>query len=314
MTDTFLARYGDRLANATTRPPLVLQADARRSDEDLAGVEVAWFSPDTFPDRVPEYLDAIERSPALRWFATLSAGVDHPFFHGLLARGVRLTTSSGSSAVPIAEGVLAGMLALARGLPAAVEAQRAHRWERAQMDELAGARVLVVGLGPIGAGVVERCRAFAMEVEAMRRRPDGTEAVPTHAYADLAAIVGRFDWIVLAAPLSPLTAGLVSAAVIAAMRPGARLVNIGRGGLVDEQALVAGLRAGRVGGAYLDVTAVEPLPADSELWDLPTVLITAHTSGASTGTVDRANDIFLDNLRRYDAGAPLLNEVTAEST
>ena len=314
MTDTFLARYGDRLAGCTARPVLVLRAEAGLSEEELAEVEVAWFSPDTFPDRVPEYLDAIERSPALRWFATLSAGVDHPFFHGLLARGVRLTTSSGSSAVPIAEGVLAGMLALARSLPAAVEAQRAHRWERARMDELAGARVLVVGLGPIGAGVVARCRAFDMEVEAMRRRPDGTEGVPTHAYAELPVIVGRFDWIVLAAPLSPLTEGLLSEAVIAAMRPGARLVNIGRGGLVDEPALVAGLREGRVGGAYLDVTAVEPLPADSELWDLPTVLITAHTSGASTGTVDRANEIFLDNLRRYDAGSSLVNEVTADAS
>jgi len=314
VTDTFLARYGDRLAGCTARPVLVLRAEARLSDEDLAEVEVAWFSPDTFPDRVPEYLDAIERSPALRWFATLSAGVDHPFFHGLLARGVRLTTSSGSSAVPIAEGVLAGMLALARGVPAAVEAQRARRWERARMDELAGARVLVVGLGPIGAGVVSRCRAFDMEVEAMRRRPDGSEGVPTHAYADLPAIVGQFDWVVLAAPLSPLTEGLLSAEVIAAMRPGARLVNIGRGGLVDEPALVAGLREGRVGGAYLDVTAVEPLPPDSELWALPTVLITAHTSGASTGTVDRANEIFLDNLRRYEAGSSLVNEVTADGT
>jgi phosphoglycerate dehydrogenase-like enzyme len=204
------------------------------------------------------------------------------------------------------------MLALARRLPEAIAAQRAHRWERDRMQELSGASVLVVGLGPIGSGVVERCRAFGMHVEAMRRSPDGTEDVPTHRYDVLADIVGRFDWLVLAAPLSPLTEGLVSARVLDAMRPGARLVNIARGAMVDEAALVEALRRGHLAGAYLDVTAVEPLPEDSPLWDLPSVLVTAHTSGASTANDARADAVFLDNLRRYDAGEPLRNEVLAD--
>jgi len=287
-------------------PRRVLQPDDPSAG--VADVEVAYFSGDLFPDRVRPLASALRAIPDLRWLHTFSAGVDDRFFQRMLARGIRISTSSGASAVPIAQTVMLYLLALSRDLPGWLADQAARRWAPRGIVDLQGRRLLVIGLGPIGLAVARLGVAFGMDVVGLRRTPRGDEPCHTLPLSKLSDQLCEADAVVLALPLQAETRGLLGAAELALMKPDALVVNVGRGEVVDELALVAALVAGRLGGAGLDVFEVEPLPQDSALWSLPNVIVTPHSSGTSSGNLLRADEIFLANLERYVAGESLRNE------
>jgi phosphoglycerate dehydrogenase-like enzyme len=314
-TDTFAAHGRERIAAVAPGLPIVeLVATAAGGneqvvDDDLDRISIAYFSTDAWPDRAPAFMTVALSAPNLRWLHTMSAGVDHPIFTMLTDRGVAVTTSSGSSASPIASTVMMYLLALSRDLPRSLRAQAAHEWDWRRWDDLEGRRIAVLGFGPIGQEVVRLATAFGMRPTVVRRRAHGDEPCPVAPIDDLRAVVADHDAVVCALPLTADTAGVVSADVIAAMRPGARFVNVGRGEVVDQAALTDALRSGHLGGAALDVFAQEPLPADDPIWDAPNLIITPHNSGASDTTAARADEAFLANLSRWVAGEPLANQV-----
>ncbi len=256
----------------------------------------------------------LTRIPRLRWVHTISAGVDHLLFPELRELDTILTNASGVFNVPIAETVMAYILAVVKRLPEFWAHQRERRWEKLPLRELRGQTVGIVGLGDIGAEVARLCRAFGMRVLGLRRRPAPSdvadEVMPPDRLRDLLA---RSDFVVIAVPLTPETRGMMGRAELAAMKPDAWLINISRGAVVDEEALIEVLQEGRIGGACLDVFAQEPLPSESPLWDLPNVIITPHNSWSSPHIEEREIDLFLENLRRYVAGQPLLNVVDKQA-
>jgi phosphoglycerate dehydrogenase-like enzyme len=286
---------------------VVLRPEA--CEGDPSRVEIAFFSGDLFPERVREFVLALRDAKQLRWLHTFSAGVDNPWFQALRARGVRLTTSSGANAVPIAQTVLLYLLALSRDLASWQDAQKRRAWEPHEVVDLQGLTLGVVGLGPIGLEVARLGAALRMRVVGVRRSPRGDEPCETWPMARLDALLPHADALVLALPLSDDTHHLLDARRIALLKRGAWLVNVGRGALVEEAALVAALQSGQLGGAGLDVFEVEPLPDESPLWFLPNVIVTPHNSGDSPGNQVRAAEIFLDNLARFGRGEALRNEV-----
>jgi len=291
--------------------------DERLDDDALAAVELACFTGEwrTDPVFTRRFFGALLRAPNLRWVHLPNAGVDDPVFARLLARGVRLTTSSAAKGEPIAQSAIAGLLAIARGFPAWSDAQRRREWrphEPAPPD-LRGQAMVVVGVGSIGGAVARIARAIGLRVVGVRRSPRRAddpvdEIVPP---ARLGEVAAAADWLVLACPLVAETRGLVDAALLGRLPRGAGLVNVARGAVVDEPALVAALRSGHLRGAYLDVFAEEPLPARSPLWELPGVIVTPHDAGASAGNAGRVAGLFLDNLDRWLSGAPLVGEVAS---
>ncbi len=315
-TDVFLERHGDGLRGvAPGLDTIVLRGDERVTDDDLARITIAHFSSDAWPERAANFMAVAIGAPSLRWLHSMSAGVDHPVFQMFVDRGVRVTTSSGSSSQPIAATVMMYLLALTRDLPRMMRAQIAHEWAWERWTELRGRRVAVLGMGPIGLEVARLAAEFGMEPTLVRRAVRGDEPWPTRTLDELGDVVAGHDAVVVALPLTEQTRGIISVAVIDAMAPGSLFVNVGRGELVDQAALTAALADGRLGGAGLDVTDPEPLPTDDPLWDLPNVIITPHNSGSTDGTARRATEAFLANLTRWQAGEPLHNEigVTAES-
>jgi phosphoglycerate dehydrogenase-like enzyme len=234
----------------------------------------------------------------------------------LMRSEVVITNSKGSNAPPVAEYVLFLMLGLAKLSRRLADAQARHFWDRdATPEELLGRTVAIVGLGSIGEEVAKRCKPFGMRVIGSKRsvtsRGTGSQHVDELFPPDqLHAMLGEADYVVLAMPLTPETQGMIDAAAIAAMKPGARVINIARGGVVDDAALVDGLRSGHLGGAGLDVFNPEPLPEDSPYWDLPNVIVTPHRSGLTQNT--RAYDIFVENLGRWLRSEPLVNVVNKD--
>jgi len=276
---------------------------------DPAAVEIAYFSGDLFPARTREFAVVLAKASAVRWLQTFSAGVDHPWFQSLRAKGVRLTTASGAAAVPIAQTVMLYLLALTRRLPDWLEAQREARWAPHDVVDLQDRTLAVVGLGPIGLEVARLGQAMRMRVVGVRRALVGDEPCETWPLARLDELLPQADVLVLALPLTGATRGLLDARRLALLPRHALVVNVGRGELVDEPALVRALEAGQLGGAGLDVFTTEPLPKESPLWRLSNVIVTPHSSGVTPGNQARATAIFLENIRRYARGEPLRNEV-----
>jgi phosphoglycerate dehydrogenase-like enzyme len=256
---------------------------------------------------------ALPRSaPRLRWVQATSAGIgEFIAAAGLAGSGIIFTTASGVHAQPLGEFVILGLLFFFRQVPWLLRMRAERRWQRYTSGTLDGARVLVVGLGSVGREAARRCAAFGMEVWGVRRRagPEPpVEGVSRFVPADgIAAALPEVDALVLACPLTAETRGLIDRRAIAVMRPGAVIVNVARGGVIDEEAMIEALEAGRLGGAALDVAAVEPLPAASRLWDLDTVLISPHSASTVAAENRRIVDIFLDNLGRFLEGRPLRN-------
>lgn len=296
---------------------LVLPAapDARLPEAECARIESAFFSVDVFPDYSRQFFSTVRKAPKLGWMQLFNAGVDHPIYAEMLARGVRLTTASGAASVPIAQTAIMGLLMLARNVPRWLAAQREHRWAPLRgadvPRDLAGQTIVVLGLGRIGSEIARLAKALGLTVVGVRRGPRRAED-PVHEVctpAQLPAALARADWLAIACPLNAETRGLMDATMLAQLPRGARLINIARGEVVDEAALVAALQSGHLGGAYLDVFAQEPLPADSPLWDLPNVFVTPHNAGAASGNDDRVFGLLLENLRRRHRGEALVNEV-----
>lgn len=259
--------------------------------------------------------DLPDLAPRVRWIQATSAGIGQFVRRHDYARRMPrtvFTTASGVHARPLAEFVLLGMLGHVRGLLPTVHAQRARHWERFAGTDLEGRTAVVVGYGSIGREVGRMARAFGVRVVGVRSRPG--DADPASVHADelhgidaLPALLPRADFLVLAAPHTPETEGMIGAAELAALPPGSALINVGRGALVDEDALAASLASGHLGGAYLDVFETEPLPPDSPLWDMPNALVSPHSASTSDRENGRIVDLFCENLRRWGAGEPLLN-------
>jgi phosphoglycerate dehydrogenase-like enzyme len=258
------------------------------------------------------------RARGLRWIHVPAAGVGSQLFPALVESGVVVTNARGLHAVAMAEHALGLMLAFARKLHRARDLQRAHRWgqvalwtEPPPFGQLAGGTLGLVGLGAVGAALAERAAALGLRVIAVRphTRPDPAPAHEQWGLERLGELLERADWVVLAAPHTAASRGMIGAEQFARMKPGAVLVNLGRGALVDEQALVAALRAGRLGGAALDVVRGEPLEPASPLWDLPDVILTPHVGGLGPGHWEGAVEQFAENLELYLAGRPLRNVV-----
>jgi len=311
VSDFVEERYGAALGAAAPAMPRVILRAGGRVEGDVAAVEVVFFSGDCYPARAAELMGPVLQAAGLRWLHTFSAGVDHPVFRGLIARGVRLTTSSGASAPAVAQMALLFMLALARDLPARLAAQRERRWAPERGEDLEGKVAAVVGLGPIGLEIARLARALDMRVIGVRRRPVGDEPCETWPMTRLGELLALADYIVLALPLTADTRQIIDAPALARMRPGARLLNVGRGELVDETALAAALREGRLAGAALDVFESEPLPETSPLWDVPHVILTPHVAASTPATHHHAAELFVENLGRWVRGQPLRNEVRA---
>ncbi|HET6869825.1 MAG TPA: D-2-hydroxyacid dehydrogenase [Solirubrobacteraceae bacterium] len=289
--------------------------DERRWWEMIAGAEVLYGLPGDSPEGLAL---AIRHSPGLRWVQATSAGAGEQVGAAGLSREelerVTVTSAAGVHAGPLAEWALLGLLAFAKDLPRLLDDQHAHRWGHYPVGELSGRTLLVVGLGQIGEEVARLAAAFGMRVIGVNRsgKTDSPHVHEIRRTAGLHACLPEADAVVIAAPLTEETRGLIDAAAIARMRPGTILVNIGRGGVVDEAALIEALRSGRLAGAALEVFAREPLPPHSPLWDLPNVLVSPHTAGLSTREDERIVSLFVENLGRYLRGEPLRNRVDPE--
>lgn len=273
----------------------------------LPGAEVL-FLWDFWSDAVA---GAWEHAGDLRWVHIASAGVDRLLFPELTASDVVVTNSRRVFDEPIAEYVLGLVLCFAKDLHTTLRLQGRRRWQHRETEWITGARALVVGTGPIGRAIGRRLRAAGLTVRGLGRTgrsadPDLGDVRP---FVDLHEALGEADYVVLAAPLTDLTRGMIDAAALARMRPATRLINVARGQLVVEDALAGALREGRIAGAALDVFATEPLAESSPLWDLPNVIISPHMSGDARGWHDRLVELFADNLARYRDGRELRNVV-----
>jgi phosphoglycerate dehydrogenase-like enzyme len=321
---------GGRLAGDGEPETVRVAADASYRDHLAglpAGVHVEWF--ESLPqalaataaadvlalgaDRGWSAAELLDTAPRLRWVHTRAAGVDRGQLrplHRFRDAGITVTSGSGTSSAPIAEYVVMAMLAIAKGLPGLLTAQREKRWAKPERTrDLQGSRVLLLGFGDVGHAVWERLRPFGVAAAAVRRHraaEAGIEVLGPDAWRPR---LGEFDWVVVTAPLSSQTRGMIGAAELADLKPDAWLLNVSRGGIVDQPALIAALRAGTIGGAYLDVTDPEPLPALSELWAMPNVIVTPHSSWLSPRFPERASELLADNLRRWCAGQSLRNVV-----
>jgi phosphoglycerate dehydrogenase-like enzyme len=275
--------------------------------------------------------DLAQRAPNLKWVQLLSAGADHAM-GAVKSGGFTVTTASGIHATPIAEYTIASMLAYAHRFHIMLRSQLKHEWLRqgfpGTIEELRGKTFGVIGYGSIGRESARMAQALGMRVLALKRDPtnrhddgwcpaglgDPEGTIPEKFFGpeEREEIVRKSDYLTVTLPLTEHTRKFLGAKEIAAMRPGAYIVNIGRGEVIDEAALIEALKAGKIGGAGLDVFEKEPLPKESPIWDLENVILTPHMSGANRGYLDKACALFADNLRRFVAGQPLLNVVNPQ--
>ena len=322
LSKRFVATYGDEFAAVARRlnlKPDVLHLpddpQARLAQADCDRIELTMQSRDIrFSDFFSSFGDALVAAKNLKWAHFHSTAIEqHAFVAPLLARGVKLTTSAGTNAEPVAQTALAGMLMLARRFPHWLDAQRRHAWEPLRganaPADLRGQTVMVVGLGNIGMPVARFCHALGMHVIGIRRTPKraGDPIDEIHPLEKFAALLPRCQWVVLACPYNTETHHLVNAATLAKLPRGAALVNVARGRVCDEPALIEALKSGQLGCAYLDVFEKEPLPAQSPLWDLPNAILSPHTAAVSAGNERRAAEMFLHNLEKWVRGEPLVN-------
>jgi len=317
----YRSRDLDRIAEAAPGSRIVTLSVEGLADAPLEDVEVllrGWLSADAF-DRV------LARAPRLAWVHSATTGVELALTPTALERGIVITNARGVFSRPIAEYVLMMILAVSRRLPQLLELQRERTWQPLEGAELRDVTVGIVGLGSIGRAVGALATAFGCRVIATRRRSDAGSAAsdsdpdaasPGALMLDrvlgpegLPELLAESDFVVLAAPLTADTERMIDGRALDLMKPGAWLVNVARGRLVDERALLRALRDGVIGGAILDTFVEEPLGPSSPFYDLPNVIVTPHTSWSSGRVLDRSVGLFCDNLRRFARGEPLVNVV-----
>jgi phosphoglycerate dehydrogenase-like enzyme len=339
----YRSRDLERIRAAAPGARLVTVSVEGLADGPVEEVEVmlrGWLSSDAF-DRL------LARAPHLAWVHSATSGVERALTPAARERALVVTNARGVFSRPIAEYVLMMILAVSRRLPQLLELQRERTWQPLEGAELRDVTVGIVGLGSIGRAVGALATAFGCRVVAIRRRPDGEGSGASESDAGSAGngagggsggsgevdgdgpersfgealldrvggpdtlpeLLGESDFIVLAAPLTPETEEMINAETLAMVKPGAWLINVARGRLIDERALLRALRDGPLGGAVLDTFRDEPLPPMSSFYDLPNVIVTPHTAWSSGRVLDRSIELFCDNLRRFAKGEPLLNVV-----
>ncbi|MFF4710257.1 D-2-hydroxyacid dehydrogenase [Streptomyces eurythermus] len=243
--------------------------------------------------------------PRPRWVHTASAGVDHLMCPELAASDTVVTNARGIFEQPVAEYVAALVLAVAKDLPRTLAQQREHTWRHRETRRVAGTSACVVGSGPVGRAIVRALKALEVRTALVGRVP----RTGIHGPDDLDRLISRADWVIAAAPLTERTYRMFDTHRFGVMQPSAFFVNVGRGGLVDEEALVRALERRWIAGAALDVFAAEPLPGDSPLWELPGLIVSPHMSGDTFGWRDRLGAQFVELYERWAAGRPLPNVV-----
>ena len=325
LTPILSARYRsrdlERIRAAAPGARIVTLSVEGLSDDPVDDVEVllhGWLSAEAF-DRL------LARAPRLTWVHSASAGVERALTPTSRSRGIVITNARGVFSRPIAEYVMMMILAVSRKLPGLLELQRERTWQPLEGVELRDVTVGIVGLGSIGRAVGALATAFGCRVVAVRRRSEegsGGTASDEESRSfgevmldrvggpeELPRLLGESDFVVLAAPLTPETANMIDTAALEAMKPGSWLINVARGALVDDRALLTALREGRIGGAVLDAFREEPLPPTSPFYDLPNVIVPPHTAWSTGRVLDRSIELFCDNLRHFAAGDPLINVV-----
>ena len=340
ISDSARARWGaaiEQRVQKNLHADQTVQWVSPQSSPDAAGhyaCEVAYITRDvtgaSTKTRVLEdlqrFYEVMRASPHLAWVHVHSAGADRPIFAELRQRGIKVSTSSGANAQPVAHTALGAVLALGRRFPDLWAAQQAQRWaplvRNPDVHDLTGQTAMVVGMGRIGTEIARMLQAIGMQVVGVTRtlyqvidqKVLSAQAEPTQTlamsctYADMAVHLPRTHYLILACPLSPLTQQLVNAHVLSSLPQGACVVNVARGEVVDQAALIAALQSGHLGGAFLDVFETEPLDTASTLWRLPNVIISPHTAGHFAEHADRVQSLFLDNLGRFLSDTPLHNE------
>ncbi|WP_392535103.1 D-2-hydroxyacid dehydrogenase [Nostoc sp. C117] len=276
------------------------------SDATDAEVYFSWFL-----SRSPILHKILEAAPALRWHHAPNAGVNHILTPTYLERDIILTNGAGVHGIPIAEFVITYILAHAKHLPELYALQAEHHWKRGfAIQELTDATLLIIGAGGIGQEIAARAKPFGLRIIGSRRHPQELPNFDKVVGADeWRSLLPIADYVVIATPLTKETKQFIDESVLRSLPRHAYLINIARGDVIDESALIKALTEGWIAGAALDTVSTEPLPSESPLWSLPNIFITPHTSGHSPKSKQRSIALFIDNLQRYQAGKPLRNVV-----
>ncbi|MCJ0766177.1 D-2-hydroxyacid dehydrogenase [Variovorax terrae] len=315
-----------KIVGATGKKLRILEMSKVSIDRtDLTDVTCAWYSRDIFAGGTPSrdsaatqlFFSLVNESPRLQWLHVISAAVDVLHYQPSRARGVRLSTSSGIAALPIAQCVVGAVLAQSRGFGGWFASQQRREWapilSADAPRDLAGQHAVIVGLGPIGQEIARLLSAVGLRTTGVRKRAVPCSVVDsTLTFDEIDAALADCDWLILCCPLTLQTRGLINRERIDRLPHGARIANVGRGALLDEVALIAALETGRLAGAYLDVFEQEPLPAESPLWSAPGAWLSPHNSALSSGNGQRDAELFLSNLRCYMLRTPLRNEADSE--
>jgi phosphoglycerate dehydrogenase-like enzyme len=323
VSEQFVARFGESLRSTVADAgkdvgfvTLPGENGARLPQADCDRIDCAFLDRDiNFEEHLAAaFRHAVAASRSIRWLHVTSSGVNPgPHVTALVEKGATITTSTGSNAEPVAQTGITGLLMLARGFASHVRSQQRHEWRplrgAALPDDLRGQTLVLIGVGAVGSTFARYARTFGLKVIGVRRSPmqPGDPVDEMHPPAKLAELLPRADWLVISCPLTIETRKLIDGAAIARMKKGARIINIGRGEVIDEAAVLQALQNGRLGGAYIDPFTVEPLPADSPFWDLPNVIITPHNASASTGNERRCAEMFIANFGHWVRGEPMFN-------
>jgi len=289
---------------------VILEQDGR-FDGDPEDLDVVYFSLSV--TRYPEAtasLMGLFKTPSLKWMQGPGAGIDHPIWQGLLDRGGRLTNASGIHSEPIAQYIFTYVLHWERNVERHRQQQASKTWEIIRSGDLAQKTIGIVGYGGIGQATARVAKAFGMRVLASRRTPFEDDALDRFVpLDDLKTLLAESDYVVLCMPFNDETKGMIGADELASMRDDAVLINVARGGVVDEPALIEVLEAGRIRGATLDVVSEEPLPENSPLWTLENCVLTPHDAGYSPLGDERLGALFIENLGRFARGESMINEI-----
>ena len=301
-------RQMDSLRRLSPQLDLVRELDPERARREMRDSEVILCFQLPGP---------LQEAKSLRWIQLVSAGAEHILEAGVGATDIMVTTASGIHGTAMAEYTLGAMVMLARRMPLVLREAERHQWNPSQLrtyygEELWGKTLGILGLGAIGQRVAAVVRCVGMRAIGLRRsgaREDLPEGLvdAVHGPQGLSELLAGSDFVLVSLPLTQETRGMLGEKELRTMKSSAYLINVARGGIVDESALVRALREGWIAGAVFDVFAQEPLPPNSELWDLPNLIITPHMAGATLPYLDRAAELFQENLKLYLAGQPLVN-------
>ena len=291
---------GGRIRTIAPTAEIVVVEDDGSTTGDPTDIEIIYWGNGVHRDARVSTILASWNDPSLRWVQGSNAGYDHPIWMDLVDRGVIFTRAADIWVEPMAQYIHAWVLAWSQGLAGQIDRSHNHDWTQVVPDDVTARTIGIIGFGGIGRPTARIAKALGMRVLATRRTPGPAADVDEMYTPDrLHELLAASDYVVLCTPLTDETRDLIGAAEFAAMRPGSVMINVARGEVVDEDALVAALTNGTIRGATIDVTRTEPLPSESPLWDVPNLVITAHQSGDGPRGDERLDALFLENLERY---------------